>query len=264
MRSEITLRELQDYRSQRGMGFRARPPAVCDGSVGAGTLDLVSPCVRARELAAKPLKFTLTGPHMLARTVLDKHYGDVAALAHALADVLAEQVAQLEADVIQLDEANLPGHPEEWPWAASAINHVLDAVGTTPAVHLCFGNYGGQVVQKGTWAKLIDYLNALHVDHVVMECAHRPADELAAFKELRPEIGLGLGVVDIKRTQVETADDIARALERAERLLGPGRVRYIHPDCGFWMLKRGIADAKIHALVAGRDLYEGGQGSWRS
>jgi len=261
MRSDVTLRELQDYRSQHGMGFRARPPAVCDGPVGAGTLDLVSPCARARELAAKPLKFTLTGPHMLAKTVLDKHYGDVAALAQALADVLAEQVAHLEADVIQLDEANLPGHPEEWPWAASAINRVLDAVETTPAVHLCFGNYGGQVVQKGTWAKLIDYLNALHVDHVVMECAHRPAEELAAFKELRPEIGLGLGVVDIKRTEVETADDIARAIERAERLLGPGRVRYIHPDCGLRMLKRRIADAKIHALVAGRDLYEGGQGS---
>jgi 5-methyltetrahydropteroyltriglutamate--homocysteine methyltransferase len=93
--------------------------------------------------------------------------------------VLAEQVAHLEADVIQLDEANLPGHPEEWPWAASAINRVLDAVETTPAVHLCFGNYGCQGVQQGTWAKLIDYLNALHVDPVVMECAHRPADELA-------------------------------------------------------------------------------------
>ena len=38
---------------------------------------------------------------------------------------------------------------------------------------------------------------------------------------------------------------------------GAGRVRYIHPDCGFWMLKRPIADAKIAALVAGRDLYEG-------
>jgi 5-methyltetrahydropteroyltriglutamate--homocysteine methyltransferase len=34
-------------------------------------------------------------------------------------------------------------------------------------------------------------------------------------------------------------------------------VRYIHPDCGFWMLKRSIADAKIEALVKGRDLYEG-------
>jgi 5-methyltetrahydropteroyltriglutamate--homocysteine methyltransferase len=257
MRTAIGFEELQSYRQEAGMRFRARPPAVCDGPVGHGTLDLVTPCARARALAGRPLKFTLTGPHMLAKTVLDRHYGDPAALADALASVLAEQVALLEAEVIQVDEANLPGHPEEWPWAARALNRVLDAVRTTPAVHLCFGNYGGQVVQQGGWARLIDYLNALHVDHVVLECAHRPPDELAVLKELRPEIGLGLGVVDIKRTEVETADEVARALERAERLLGPGRVRYVHPDCGFWMLKRPIADAKIRALVAGRDLYEG-------
>ena len=36
-----------------------------------------------------------------------------------------------------------------------------------------------------------------------------------------------------------------------------GRVKYIHPDCGFWMLKRGIADVKIRALNQGRDLFEG-------
>ena len=261
MRTALGFEELQSYRQQAGMQFRARPPAVCDGPVGHGTLDLVSPCARARALAGRPLKFTLTGPHMLARTVIDRHYRDPAALADALALVLAEQVALLEAEVIQIDEANLPGHPEDWPWAARALNRVLDAVRTTPAVHLCFGNYGGQVVQQGSWARLIDYLNALHVDHVVLECAHRSQDELAVLKELRPEIGLGLGVVDIKRTEVESADEVARALERAERLLGPGRVRYVHPDCGFWMLKRGIADAKMRALVAGRDLYEGSRGS---
>ena len=194
---------------------------------------------------------------MLAKTVIDRHFGDVATLAHAIAEVLAEQVACLDADVVQVDEANLPGHPDEWAWAASAINRVLDAVRTTPAVHLCFGNYDGQVVQKGTWAQLLEYLNALHVDHVVLECAHRPPAELEVFKDLRPEIGLGLGVIDIKRTEVEAADAIARAIERAERLLGPDRVRYVHPDCGFWMLKRAIADAKIRALVQGRDRYEG-------
>ena len=42
-----------------------------------------------------------------------------------------------------------------------------------------------------------------------------------------------------------------------ERIIGPGRVKYIHPDCGFWMLKRNMADGKIRALVAGRDLFEG-------
>jgi 5-methyltetrahydropteroyltriglutamate--homocysteine methyltransferase len=31
----------------------------------------------------------------------------------------------------------------------------------------------------------------------------------------------------------------------------------VHPDCGFWMLKRSIADRKIAALAKGRDLYLG-------
>jgi 5-methyltetrahydropteroyltriglutamate--homocysteine methyltransferase len=173
--------------------------------------------------------------------------------------VLAEQVRHCAgAEVIQVDEANLPGHPEEWEWAARAINRVLDAVPGKAAVHLCFGNYGGQSIQKGTWEQLMRYLNALHADHIVMEIAARPAEELAVFRGLDPRIGFGLGVVDIKRTEVETADEIARRIDRAERLLGPGRVRYIHPDCGFWMLKRSIADGKIAALVAGRDLYEQG------
>jgi 5-methyltetrahydropteroyltriglutamate--homocysteine methyltransferase len=134
---------------------------------------------------------------------------------------------------------------------------VLRAVRTTPAVHLCFGNYGGQSIQKGNWGQLMSYLNALHADHIVMENAHRPPEELAVFKELRPEIGFGLGVVDIKQTEIESADAVARAIEHADKVLGPGRVKYIHPDCGFWMLKRGIADGKIRTLVKGRDLYEG-------
>jgi len=141
--------------------------------------------------------------------------------------------------------------------AASAINTVLDAAQGTPAVHLCFGNYGGQSVQKGTWDKLMRYLNSLHADHIVMEMAHREPKELEAFKDLLPEIGLGLGVIDIKRTEIEGADDIARKIERAEQVLGAGGVSYIHPDCGFWMLELSIADAKIAALVKGRDFYEG-------
>ena len=77
------------------------------------------------------------------------------------------------------------------------------------------------------------------------------------LKQLRPEIGFGLGVIDIKRTEIESPAAIARAIERAEKTLGRGRVKYIHPDCGFWMLKRNIADGKIRALAKGRDLYEG-------
>ena len=126
-----------------------------------GTLDLPHACARGRRLASKPFKFTLTGPHMLAKSVIDKHYGNVPDLALAIGDALAAQVRHIDADVVQIDEANLPGSPEEWQWAAAAINRVLDAVKTTPAVHLCFGNYGGQSIQQGTWENLINYLNAL-------------------------------------------------------------------------------------------------------
>ena len=260
VRAEIAFDELIAYRAQAGMGFRRRPPGVVEGVLGSGTLDLPAACDRARDLAAAPLKFTLTGPHMLAKTLIDKHYGDLAALTNAIAGVLAEQVALCDAEVIQVDEANIPGHPEEWRLAADAMNVVLDAIKGRAAVHLCFGNYGGQTIQSGTWNALIDYLNALHVDHIVMENAHRPADELAAFADLDPRIGMGLGVIDVKRTTVESADDVARAIETAAAAIGPGRVRYVHPDCGFWMLDRSIADAKMRALVAGRDLYEGSGG----
>lgn len=144
------------------MGFRRQPPGVVDGPVTSGTLDLPGACSRALSLASAPLKFTLTGPHMLAKTLVDNHYDDVAELSLAIADVLAAQVAHLDADIVQVDEANLPGHPEEWEWAAKAMNRVLDAVKTTPAVHLCFGNYGGQTIQGGTWDRLMNYLNSLH------------------------------------------------------------------------------------------------------
>jgi len=259
IRADIAFSEWLDYSKSAGMRFRSRPPGVVDGPVGAGTLNLPIACARAKSLASRPLKFTLTGPHMLAKTLHDRHYRSQEKLALALAAVLAAQVKRLNADVVQLDEANLPGHPDDWKWAAASINEVLKAVPKTAksAVHLCFGNYGGQSIQKGGWAKLLDYLNALRVDHIVMECAHRPPEELAVFKELRKEIGFGLGVVDIKRTEIETADGIARSIERAEKMLGRGRVKYVHPDCGFWMLKRNIADGKIRALVKGRDLYEG-------
>jgi len=46
-------------------------------------------------------------------------------------------------------------------------------------------------------------------------------------------------------------------MELIEQRIGVGRLGWVHPDCGFWMLKRSIADRKITNLVKGRDLYLG-------
>jgi 5-methyltetrahydropteroyltriglutamate--homocysteine methyltransferase len=165
----------------------------------------------------------------------------------------------LPASCIQVDEANIPGNPSDAPLAAKAMNLVLDAIdrGTERAVHFCFGNYGGQTIQKGNWKKLLAFLNALHTDHLVLELAHRPKADLDALKGIDKKIALGIGVIDIKVNHIETPDEVAARIEAVERKVGPGRVRWVHPDCGFWMLKRSIADRKIEALVRGRDLYLG-------
>jgi 5-methyltetrahydropteroyltriglutamate--homocysteine methyltransferase len=245
------------FRARTEMRFRGKPAGVVEGPIREGTLNLPDDCSRAAAVAAGPFKFTVTSPYMLARTLLDEHYHDFERLTLDIADVLAAQVRNLPCACVQVDEANIPGNPADGPLAAEAINRVLDAVGAETAVHFCFGNYGGQTIQRGGWDRLLTFLNALRADHLVLELAHRPSSDLDALRELDRRLGLGVGVVDIKVNHVETADEIAAALERAERTLGPDRVRYAHPDCGFWMLKRSVADRKIAALVRGRDLYLG-------
>jgi 5-methyltetrahydropteroyltriglutamate--homocysteine methyltransferase len=258
IRSTIRRADIELFRSQSHLGFRRRPAAVVEAPIGEGTLDLVEAYQRVAQLSTRPVKFTLTSPYMLARMLLDTHYHDPAALTLALADVLAAQVRHIEAAVIQVDEANLPGRPVDAELAAEAINRILDVVPGTPAVHLCFGNYGGQQVQSGTWARLMGFFERVHADHVVLELARPGYGDLERLADINPKLRLGIGVIDIKTTIVETPSEVAARIQTAATILGGAeRIAYVHPDCGFWMLARSIADAKIRALVAGRDLFEG-------
>ena len=258
IRSEIRRSDIELFRSQTHLGFRRRPAGVVEGPIGEGTLDLVDAYQRVAALSLRPVKFTLTSPYMLARMVLDTHYHDHQALVLALADVLAKQVRAIHAAVVQVDEANLPGRPEDAELAAEAINRILDAVPQMPAVHLCFGNYGGQRIQAGNWARLAKFFDLVRADHIVLELARPGYGDLEILRDINPKLKLGIGVIDIKTTVVEKPDEVAARIQAAaDQLGGAERIAYVHPDCGFWMLARSIADAKIHALVAGRDLFEG-------
>jgi 5-methyltetrahydropteroyltriglutamate--homocysteine methyltransferase len=255
--TELSFDQLERWRSKPGNAFRAKPPGIVVGPLQAGGLNLRDDFQLYRDLTTKPKKFTITSPYMLAKTLADEHYNDLEALVMSLADVLKKQVAEIDADVIQVDEANITGHAEDGPIAAAGINRVLEGVSTERAVHLCYGNYGGQTVQQGTYEKLIGFLNALNVDHVVLEIARRPQQELTMLTEVKPEIGLGIGVIDIKDNEIESPESVAQRIEAAADALGVERIKYVHPDCGFWMLPRSVSDGKMRTLVAGRDLFEG-------
>ncbi|MBN9659888.1 MAG: cobalamin-independent methionine synthase II family protein [Acidobacteria bacterium] len=257
IRTRFSLEDIEAFRADQGLTYRTDPAGIVTGPITGGTLNLPRDFEFTRKLTSQPLKFTCTGPHMLTKVLTDRHYKSRPELCMAIADVLRKQLTNIDADIVQLDEANISGHPEDAEWALPALNHVLEGIAGVRALHICFGNYGGQSVQKGFWQNLLPFLNGLQVDHLVLEFARRGYAELEHFKELDPRIGMGLGVVDIKDNGVESADLIAERIELAAGVLGPERLHYIHPDCGFWMLQRNVADRKMAALVAGRNLYEG-------
>jgi 5-methyltetrahydropteroyltriglutamate--homocysteine methyltransferase len=261
VRSAVGRKDGEAFAAKSIMKFRAKPAGVVEGPLGEGSLNLLADCERAAVAGggSTGFKFTVTSPYMLARTLLDHHYKSFEALTLAIAGVLADQVRGLPCACVQIDEANIPGNPDHAPLAAKAINVVLDGIskGTERAVHFCFGNYGGQTIQKGNWKRLTTFLNSLHCDHLVLELAHRPKSDLDALKDISPKIALGVGVIDIKVNHIESSDEVAKRIEEAEKAAGAGRVKWVHPDCGFWMLKRSVADRKIEALVKGRDQFLG-------
>ena len=77
------------------------------------------------------------------------------------------------------------------------------------------------------------------------------------IESVKKSLGLGIGVIDIKDNEVETPETVAHRISRVADEVGAERIQYVHPDCGFWMLPRTVADAKMEALVAGRDLFNG-------
>ena len=161
-------------------------------------------------------------------------------------------------DCVQVDEANIPGNPADAPLAAAAINRVLDAVTGTRAVHFCFGNYGGQTIQAGTWRALVAFLNELHADHLVLELAHRPPSDLEALADLRPDIGVGVGVIDIKVNHVETAGRDRRG-HRSRRARARRRPRPLRAS-GLRVLDAqafGCRPQDRRARRKGRDLFLG-------
>jgi len=255
--STITREDLAKFAAEQRLGFRAQPAGVVESAVTEGTLNLPRDWQFFKGLSSVNTMFTFTAPYMLSRTLIDRYYGDIRKLTMDIAEVLRKQVQSIDAPVIQMDEAHLTGYAEDAEWAHEPFNHALSGIHGEKSLHLCFGNYGGQSIQKGYWKDLMPFLNKLDLDHLVLEFARRGYDELDAFKELKPETKLGIGVVDIKDNEVESADIIADRIENAVNVLGIDRIQWVHPDCGFWMLPRSVADRKMAALVEGRDVYLG-------
>jgi 5-methyltetrahydropteroyltriglutamate--homocysteine methyltransferase len=159
-----------------------------------------------------------------------------------------ELVRDAGADIAQIDDPHLclfvdPAVRRRYadPDAAAAfavdrINEVVSGVsGIKLAVHLCRragARARGEQAHEGGYGPILGHLNRLQVHHLTMEFTAPQAGDMAVFRELREDLEIGLGCVDVTPGRVDLPETIAGRVRQALKFLAKERIT-LNPDCGF-------------------------------
>jgi 5-methyltetrahydropteroyltriglutamate--homocysteine methyltransferase len=201
----------------------------------------------------RPIKFSFTGPFSLAHRIQNKAYAKSADLVRALAQVLnaeARALADVGAELLQIDEPFLAGYPDDVGVAVEAINIVTHGVDVTWGLHVCYGNRYARPSWEGHYDFLFPAVLDANVDQLVLEFGRKGYEDLSVIQRLGWDRALGLGVVDVKTERVESADLIAARIRKALETF-PREKLVINPDCGLRHLPADVARAKLAAMVEG-------------
>ena len=220
-------------------------------------LGVVAEYEYAKRRTARPLKVTLPGPFTLAgRLMPGEIYPDRIAAAWAFVPLINTELRALVAagaDFVQVDEpspAIRPGSPIDF---AELFNAAVAGIDVRLAAHLCFGNFAGRPLGKREYAPIFDEMMRFRVDQLVLEYANRELAELDLLREIAAVRAVAVGVVDVKNSYVETPEDVADRIRRVLRYVPVDKLSVV-PDCGFSQTPRGVARAKLAAMVAGTRL----------
>lgn len=229
----------------------------------------------------KPTKVQYTGIQVLAQATNDVFYADARDRAMAIAAAINEDILEIDAmgvDFIQLDEFTWPYGYEDW--AIEAFNRAVEGVQNAQIIcHVCWGNWGGTPAyvpddtaepgeifdltirrgeQPSATASVVPQSYEANINVLNLESCGRRSDDLSGLDVIKnhplPEnIMFWAGVIDVKSTITETAEQVA---DRINRLLEyiPAEQLGVTTDCGLILLQRYIAVDKLHALVAGTEL----------
>ena len=225
-------------------------------------IDLVEDFSFTRQFTDHPIKFSFTGPFSLSRRVRNTAYSKDDDLVMAFARILnieARALAEAGVKILQIDEPFLAGYPESVGLAVKAFSTVfedIDPASIVRAVHVCYGNRNARPQWEGHYDFLFPHILDAPIDQLVLEFARKGYDDLDLFKRYsQGGLTLGLGVIDVKRHEVERAEDVANRIQRALQVLPPERL-VINPDCGLRNLPSDVAIAKLRALGEGTAMVK--------
>jgi 5-methyltetrahydropteroyltriglutamate--homocysteine methyltransferase len=221
-----------------------------------------TPKDKGGKLSIKPV---LTGPYTLAKfsSAAQSHNGahgefdSLEARALAYAETLAieiEVLAQMGAEIIQVDEPAAVKYPQDWPVLEKSIALLAQArdraIREGQKVELALYVYSGDC------EPLYEKLLALPVDVIGLDFTRsaKLADAVATIGSPKP---LALGLVDAQNAQLEEPGAIARQIERLMPKIA-GKRAYLGPSSGLESLQRNEAIAKLELLSAIRGMVNGG------
>jgi 5-methyltetrahydropteroyltriglutamate--homocysteine methyltransferase len=263
--------------------------ATCVGEISRRESLAVEELRFLKRHTTKPVKIPLPGPYLMTRAMWVKEasraaYGSKEELGEDVVRVLREEIAELVsggADFIQLDEPVLTelvftqgrtrtfmcaalaakkDPTEELELAVELINRVVDGFdGIRIGLHVCRGNWSvdESTLLRGSYQPLRSHLERMKVKQLVLEYATERAGDLLPFAEKE----LGLGVVNPRIPEIESAEVIRRSVERALALYGAERL-FINPDCGFASFSNRpvnapeIAFRKLRAMVDAASTFK--------
>ena len=226
---------------------------VVTGDVARTGPILVRDAQHALDVRPKALKAALPGPVTLARLARDRHYDDVAALAHAFASALADEARELRAAGVghfQLEEPMLCRVPGDAQLVAATAGTVFEACGdgATTVLSTYFGDLSA----------LADTLGELPGTHIGLDMVHGASNwpVLARLPEGR---GVHLGLFDARTSRLETANEVAERLAPYREIL-MARDTMVGPQCGLELIPR---DAAFDKLLQARYLKERLEREWK-
>jgi 5-methyltetrahydropteroyltriglutamate--homocysteine methyltransferase len=241
------------------------PAAICRGPIADSIdLGLVDEFRTVSSFARKPVKITMTGPHLLAAVAFDEYYNDVNRMMADFGKLLHQNFKRLAAEGckhIQIDEPYFtPAAEGEVSAAVDVINSVIEGLpdDVHVGVHICQGNYAvgpdydGQIGHRyfDTGRYKADLVCKIDCDAYLIE-----HDMTPHYEGMLGDKQLGVGAVDVQSPNVETGQQVADRI-RVHSWLAPEQT-IVTSSCGFNHLPRHIALGKLRSMAEAKTILSG-------
>jgi 5-methyltetrahydropteroyltriglutamate--homocysteine methyltransferase len=244
------------------------PAAICRGPIDETTdLGLVDEFRMVSAFARRPVKITMTGPHLLAAVAYDEYYNDLPRMMTDLGKLLRQNFRRLAAagcKHIQIDEPYFTvAEDHDVRAAIDAINMAIEDLpdDVHVSMHICQGNYAvgpdydGQIGHRyfDTGRYKADLVSAIDCDALLVE-----HDMTHHYQGTLRNQQLGVGAVDVQDPNVETGQQVADRI-LTNKWLAPEQT-IITSSCGFNHLPRHIALGKLRAMTEAQAILGGSPG----